>query len=100
MHEPIHYVPVIEQRYAEIIQNLEQHPARNQWSRFDRQGLASNLMELIVSGPQAGPGATMIPIAVDLVRVLAQRIRNVAGFSPADVTKLLTSYVQPKEKSQ
>ena len=32
-HEPIHYVPVIEQRYAQIIQDLEQHPARNQWSR-------------------------------------------------------------------
>ena len=27
-NEPIHYVPVVEQRYAEIIQNLEQHPAR------------------------------------------------------------------------
>ena len=42
-HEPIHYVPVIEQRFAEIIQNLEQHPARNQWSRADRYRLSSNL---------------------------------------------------------
>ena len=83
MHEPIHYVPVIEQRYAQIIQDLEQHPARNQWSRRDRQRLSSQLLELTISGPGSGPGDTLIPMAVD-------RVKEVGYWIPLDARRVLT----------
>ena len=97
-HESIHYVPVVEQRYAEIIQNLEQHPAKNQWSQGDRKRLSSNLIVLIASGAQSGPGDTLIPMAVDKLRDTAAWIKeaDVQGFSPASVIGMLKSYVQPK----
>ena len=78
-HEPIHYVPVIEQRYAQIIQELEQHPARNQWSRKDRRQLSANLKVLASSGVQAVPGDTVIAMAVDLLRDVAGWIVDAPG---------------------
>ena len=97
-HKPIHYVPVIEQRYAEIIQDLDQHPARNQWSRADRERLSGNLKALTISGPESGPGETLIPMAVDRVLDVANWIPEAAGFSPSDLIDLLKSYVQPKSE--
>ena len=97
-HEPIHYVPVVEQRYAEILQGLEQHPARNQWSRADRATLSTNLYALVNSTHQAGLGDTMIPMAVDRVRDVATWLPGAVGFSPADLIELLESYVQPKDE--
>ena len=97
-HEAIHYVPVVEQRYAEIIQDLEEHPARNQWSRGDRKRLSAKLIHLATSGPEAGPGATLIPMAVDRVRDVAGWIQDAPGFSPAGLVDLLKSYVQPGSK--
>ena len=97
-NEPIHYVPVVEQRYAEIIENLEQHPARNQWSRKDRERLSSDLWTLAISGPQSGPGDTLIPMAVDRVREVAHWLPGAVGFSPSDLVDLLKSYVQPEDE--
>ena len=97
-HEPIHYVPVVEQRYAEILQDLEQHPARNQWSRSDRVILATNLHALVNSTYEDGPGSTLIPMAVDHVRDVAAWLPGAVGFSPADLIELLESYVQPEEE--
>ena len=97
-NRPIHYVPVVEQRYAEIIQNLEQHPARNQWSRADRTRLANALSKLDPKLCPIGPGDTVIPMAVDLVRDVAAWLHSAAGFSPADLIDLLKSYVQPEDE--
>ena len=97
-HEPIHYVPVVEQRYAEIIQNLEQHPARNQWSRSDRAALSIKFRALVNSVNQGGPGATLIPMAIDRVRDVADWLPGAVGFSPSDLIELLKSYVQPKDE--
>ena len=95
-HLPIHYVPVVEQRYAEIIQDLEQHPARNQWSRADRYALARNITELTNSTTNLGPGETTIPMAVDRLRDVVQWLPHAAGFSPSDLIELIKSYVQPE----
>ena len=98
-HEPIHYVPVVEQRYAEIIENLKGHPYRNQWSRVDRVRLSANLRVLAVRGLQPPvPGDRMIPMAVDLLQDLANWLPDAAGFSPAILIELLESYVQPKSE--
>ena len=97
-HEPIHYVPVVEQRYAEIVQNLEQHPARNQWSRLDRERLGSSLTFLMHSGESSGPNDTLIPMAIDLVHEVADWIPGAVGFFPYDLIALLGSYVQPESE--
>ena len=97
-HEPIHYVPVVEQSYAEIIENLEQHPARNQWSRADRQRLALQLGSLASSTHNLGPGDTTIPMAVELVRDVSRWLPDAAGFSPSGLIDLLKSYVQPEDE--
>ena len=93
-HEPIHYVPVSEQRYAEILENLDQHPARNQWSRDDRVRLAANIEALANSANEAGPGTKTIPLAVDLLREVSDWLPAAVGFSPRDLKDLLMSYVQ------
>ena len=97
-HEPIHYVPVVEQRYAEIIENLEQHPARNQWSLEDRRRLSVSLTTLANSSYQAGPGETLIPMAIDRVREVAAWVTGAVGFSPTVLIDLLKSYVQPESE--
>lgn len=97
-HEPIHYVPVSEQRYAEIIENLDQHPGRNQWSRQDRQALANAIDRLAISDQQEVAGDTMIPMAVDLVSEVADWLPTAVGFYPRDLTRLLMSYVQPQSE--
>lgn len=97
-HEPIHYVPVVEQRYAEIIQNLKQHPARNQWSRLDRQRLGSSLTSLAHSGESSGPNDTLIPMAVDHINDVADWLPGAVGFSPSYLITQLESYVQPKSE--
>ena len=95
-HEPIHYVPVVEQRYAEIIQNLEQHPARNQWSRADRSNLSRNIFALAYD--QGGPGDRMIPMAVDRLHDVALWLPDAGWLLPSDLIALLESYVQPKSE--
>ena len=97
-HEPIHYVPVVEQRYAEIIQNLEQHPARNQWSRYDRIHLARALNKLDPRSVPIVAGDTLIPMAVDRLSDVAYWLPSAAGFSPSDLIELLKSYVQPESE--
>ena len=95
-HTALHYVPVVEQRYAQILEDLRQHPGRNQWSREDRQTLSINLHALANSGDQAGPTDTLIPMAVDRVRDVAGWVTDAVGFSPSQLITLLGSFVQPK----
>ena len=93
-HEPIHYVPVSEQYYARLIEELDGHPYSNQWSRADRCHFASDLNMLAESGDEAGPDSTLIPIAVDRIRDVADWLPGAVGFSPLDLKDLLMSYVQ------
>ena len=95
-HNPMHYVPVVEQRFAEIIEDLRQHPGRNQWSQEDRKTLSVNLYALADSANQAGPTDTLISIAVDRVRDVALWVIDAAGFSPSELITLLRTFVQPK----
>ena len=95
-HEPIHYVPVSEQRYAEIIQDLEQHPARNQWSSADRYTLARHISELVYSAHNLGPGDIPIPMAVDRLLDVTQWLPGASWLLPSDFIALLESYIQPK----
>ena len=96
-HEPIHYVPVVEQRYAEIIQDLEQHPARNQWSRADRGALADAIL-LLASSSGGGEGDSFIPMAVDRLREVVNWLPGAGWLLPSDLIALLESYVQPKSE--
>ena len=97
-HKPIHYVPVVEQRYAEILEELEGHPYANQWSRNDRVSLASKLDALAYSVGQAGPTDTLIPMAVDRIHEVADWLPSAVGFAPVRMVDLLQSYVQPKSE--
>ena len=96
-NEPIHYVPVVEQRYAEIIQDLQQHPARNQWSGADRSRLSGHITSLATD--PGGSGSTMIPMAVDRLIDVAGWLLDASGFSPPDLIDLLKSYVQPEVRT-
>ena len=101
-NKPIHYVPVAEQRYAEVIQNLEQHPARNQWSRSDRISLAIDLGKLDPSNVPIVAGDTLIPMDIarvhDLRDWLLFKVQDGLGYEPADLIDLLKSYVQSKDE--
>ena len=46
----------------------------------------------------AGPDSTLIPIAVDRIRDVADWLPGAVGFSPLDLKDLLMSYVQPKSE--
>ena len=89
--EPVHYVPVSEQRYARIIQILKQHPYRNQWGRDERQRLASDI-EALAQSFDFDPGTQAIPMAVDRLREVADWLPGAVGFSPSDLEALLESY--------
>ena len=91
----IHYVPVSEQRYAEIVQYLKQHPARNQWSHADRLSLAAKLTALVESEHNLGPRDQTIPMAVDLLREVVGWLPGGVGFNPHELRELIESYVQP-----
>ena len=93
--EPIHYLPLSEQRYARIIQILEQHPARNLWSRADRMNLGSDIMALANSANEGGPGTDQITMAANQLLEVADWLPGAVGFSPPDLIDLLRSYVQP-----
>ena len=97
-HEPIHYVPVNEQWYARILEELEGHPYANQWSRYDRVRLAGKLNALAGSGASSGPNDTLIPMAVDRIREVADWLPSAVGFAPVRMVDLLKSYVQPKSE--
>ena len=97
-HEPIHYVPVSEQRYAEILQDLEQHPARNQWSRTDRHLLAGHISALVESAHNLGPGDVPIPMAVDRLLDVTLWLPAASWLLPSDLVALLESYVQPENE--
>ena len=97
-HEPIHYVPVSEQYYARLIEELDGHPFANQWSRADRHHFAADLYKLAESGDEAGPNTTMIPMAVDRVRDVADWLPGAIGFMPFYLVRLLNSYVQPQSE--
>ena len=56
----IRYLPVSEQRYARMIQVLEQHPSARQWGRVDRTKLRDELYGLVNSADQIGPWDTVI----------------------------------------
>ena len=93
-HEPIHYLPVVEQRYARIIEELRNHPARSQWSEADRAKLALGISALANSTDEVEPNDTTIAMAVDLLREVASWLPAAVGFSPHGLISLLQSYVE------
>ena len=89
-----HYVPVSEQRYARILQTLENHPAPLDWNRAGVTMLADSLDTLADSTGELGKNDTPIVMAVDLLLGLAINLRSAVRFNPPQIAARLASFVR------
>ena len=76
--EPIHYVPVSEQRYARVLQALEGY-AHAPWRHPQWCAIADDIYGIASSTDQLGPGDTPIPMDVDALRDLAKWMQSHDG---------------------
>ena len=88
----VHYVPVSGQRYARILQILEQAPDPLDWNHTKVCALADDLYALATDRP--GVGETPLPMAVDLLRKQAADLRGRDTINPPQLAARLASYVQ------
>ena len=89
-----HYVPVSEQRYARILQALEDYPDPLVWDRALTSKLSRNIHGLIDSANNLGPGDTPIAMAVDDLRALAEGIFVAGTINPPQIAAKIASYVR------
>ena len=94
MVEPIHYVPVSEQRYARILETLEQAPDPQDWNHLRVCALADTLDALANSTDQLGPDDTPIVMDVNLLRTQADDLRHRDTINPPQLAARLASYVR------
>ena len=89
-----HYVPVSEQRYARILQVLENHPDPLGWDRAMMCRLSGNIDGLVSSANNLGPGETPIAMAVHDLLTLADALFFASTINPPQIAAQLASYVR------